>query len=392
MKFAVVTPRYGAAVVGGAELAVRLLAEHLVLAGDDVEVFTTTALDADTWRAEMTEGTTPEEGVIVHRFAVERGRAIDLDERSSAVLRRWWVPNENEQWNWIDAQGPVSSALNDAVRSADADVLIASPYLYPCVARAVVSARLPVLLNPAAHDEPPLRLPVFVDVFRAASGYAFYTNGEREVVEKRFGFVASRPQRVVGLGVDPGDGDETQARDLLGLGDRPFVLVLGRVDRAKGSDLAFEFFKTYKQRRPGPLALVFAGPVVHRPAAHPDVIVVGRVDEAIKWGLLRGAVALFSPSTYESFSFVVLEAWTAGTPAIVHAACAATVEHAAASGAGLAFDGYVSFEVTLDRLCSSPDLRAGLAECGRIYVDLGFRWPAVVERYRALAARVAASR
>ena len=37
------------------------------------------------------------------------------------------------------------------------------------------------------------------------------------------------------------------------------------------------------------LRLVFAGPVVNEPPAHPDIVTPGAVDEAVKWGLLRGA-------------------------------------------------------------------------------------------------------
>ena len=390
MKLAVVTPRYGADVVGGAELAVRLIAEHLIKESDwEVEVLTTTALDADRWRPVLSPGTTNENGVHVTRFAVDTGRSRDFDARSREVLREPWLVDEVDQWAWIDAQGPRSAELDAAVRSTDADVLVASPYLFPPVARGVLSARRPVLFHPAAHDEPPLRLPVYSEVFAAASGFAFYTESERRLVERRFGFVAGRRQSVVGLGVDTGAGDPASARATLGLDDRPYIVVLGRVDESKGAILAVELFAAYKRRRPGSLALVFAGPVVHPPAPHPDVVVAGRVDEATKWGLLRGAVALLSPSAYESFSFVVLEAWSAGVPAIVHAACAATREHAEASGAGLVFDGYLAFEVILDRLLSDRDLAVTLAARGRTYVDNNFRWPDVIDRYRRLVEAVA---
>jgi glycosyltransferase involved in cell wall biosynthesis len=391
VKLAVVTPRYGAEVVGGAELAVRLIAEHLV-AGSDwaVEILTTTAFDADRWLPVSSPGTTTENGVKVTRFPVDAGRSRDFEARSREVLREPWLVDEVDQWAWIDAQGPRSAELDAAVRAADADVLVASPYLFPPVARGVLAARRPVLFHPAAHDEPPLRLPVYAEVFAAASGFAFYTESERRLVEGRFGFVAGRRQSVVGLGVDIGEGEPALARAALGLGDRPYVVVLGRVDESKGSILAAELFAAYKRRRPGPLTLVFAGPVVHPPAPHPDVVVAGRVDEATKWGLLRGAVALLSPSAYESFSFVVLEAWSAGVPAIVHAACAATREHADASGAGLVFDGYLAFEVILDRLLADRDLASVLALRGRRYVDDNFRWPDVIGRYRRLVEVVAA--
>ena len=74
MKVAYVVPRYGVEVVGGAELAARLLAEHLVAAGCEVEAFTTCALDARTWADEYPEGRAEVNGVTVHRFRSAAGR------------------------------------------------------------------------------------------------------------------------------------------------------------------------------------------------------------------------------------------------------------------------------------------------------------------------------
>src|SRR5207253_8957229 len=134
--------------------------------------------------------------------------------------------------------------------------------------------------------------------------------------------VAATPSAVVGLGVEAGVGE---AVDLDG---RPYVLCLGRVDDGKGARLLAECFIRYHERRDGDLRLVFAGPVVHPPPEHPDIVVLGPVDESTKWGLLRGALALVSPSAFESFSIVVLEAWSVGTPVLVNARCPVTVDHA----------------------------------------------------------------
>jgi len=137
---------------------------------------------------------------------------------------------------------------------------------------------------------------------------------------------------------------------------------------------------------------VLAGPVVHPPPPTPGVVVAGVVDEAVKWGLLRGASALVSPSAYESFSFVVLEAWSVATPVLVHAGCAATREHAEASGAGLWYDGYASFEVIVERLLADRALGAASAARGRDYVEARYRWPSVLTRYGSLVDEVLAGR
>jgi glycosyltransferase involved in cell wall biosynthesis len=129
--------------------------------------------------------------------------------------------------------------------------------------------------------------------------------------------------------------------------------------------------------------------VVHPVPAHPDVVVLGEVAEAVKWGLLRRAEALVNPSGFEAFSLVVVEAWTAGIPVVVNAGCAATREHCERSRGGLWFGGYADFEAVLDRLTADADLRTRLAQRGRDYAEAHFLWPRIIERYQTFLRGVA---
>ena len=70
------------------------------------------------------------------------------------------------------------------------------------------------------------------------------------------------------------------AASVLGLGDRPYVVSVGRVDEHKGSKMLASYFATYKERHPGPLALALVGPVAFELPPHPDIVVTGGVDEA----------------------------------------------------------------------------------------------------------------
>jgi glycosyltransferase involved in cell wall biosynthesis len=158
-------------------------------------------------------------------------------------------------------------------------------------------------------------------------------------------------------------------------------LCLGRVDDGKGAALLSRFFTAYKRRRPGPLQLVFAGPVVNQPPDHPDIVVTGPLDDGEKWSALRDAEVLVSPSPNESFSLVVLEAWASGTPVVVHGRCPATMEHVRRSHGGLAFTGYATFETILDRLLADASLRDALAAAGKRYVEENFSWPVLIDRY-----------
>ena len=389
MRLAYVVPRYGAQVIGGAEYGARMLAERVVQRpGWDVEVLTTCALDARTWADELPAGTTTEAGVTVHRFPVTGTRHPQFDRLSQPVLAAPAAAAGAEERRWIDRQGPVSPALLEALAGTDADLVAFYPYLYhPTVAGVPLVAGRAVM-HPAAHDEPPLRLPLFRDVFAGVDGFVFQTDGERELVDGLFP-IAHRRRVVLGLGVEPGPGDPAAAAEALGLGDRPYLLYVGRVDDGKGVRTLSRFFAAYKERHPGPLALVLAGPVVDRPATSPDVVVPGVVDEAVKWGALRGATAVVNPSGYEAFSLLLIEAWSAGVPVVVNAHCTATSEHVARSGGGLAFDSYARFEVVLERLTADATLRTALAEAGAAYVGASFLWPSLIDRYTRFLCAVA---
>ena len=386
MKVAAVVPRYGNEVIGGCETAVRELSEWLVRGTDvEVEILTTTALDSNTWAEHYPAGTTENEGVVVHRFPITSGRAPDCDARSAPLMARARNLTAAEQEAWLALQGPIAPALADAVGSADADVIAIHPYLYWPDVAAHAAARVPVVFHPYAHDEAPLRLSLFAPLFEDSAGLVFQVDAERRLCEQRFA-IAARRALTLGLGVEAGPGVAAEATATVGLGDRPYLLCVGRVDNGKGVRLLFDWFAAYKERRPGPLALVYVGPVVHPLPSHPDVIVAGVVPEPVKWGLLRGTRCLVSPSANESFSLVLLEAWTAGVPAVVNGRCAVTREHCERSGGGFWFDGYAQFETIIDRL-ADPELCAALAERGAAYVDRSYRWPTIVSRYAAFLER-----
>jgi glycosyltransferase involved in cell wall biosynthesis len=359
-----------------------MLAERLAsIGGWEVEALSTTALDARTWADHFDPGTTDVNGVRVTRFASEAGRAADFDEWSNEVVHnRWLAPATAREW--FVRQGPVNPALVDAAATSDADVVVFYPYLYLPAIDGIARVGRRAVLHPAAHDEPSLHLAVLRPTFTSVGGLVFQTEAERALVEAHFP-VAAVPQLVLGLGVEEHDGDTA------GVPDRPYLLYVGRVDQGKGVRTLVDFFVRYKERRPGDLALVLAGPVVHAPPEHPDVLVTGPLPDEAKWGLYRRAVAFVNPSGYEAFSIVLMEAWTAGLPVIVNGRCGATREHCARSGGGLWFESYAQFESMLDRVGADADLRAELARNGRAYVDANFSWPHLIGRYDRFLRRVA---
>jgi glycosyltransferase involved in cell wall biosynthesis len=381
MKVVFVTPRYGPLVMGGAETAARQLAEHLIAeTGWEAEAYSTCALDPHTWADELEPGTSQINGVPVHRFASAHGRLPEfygLDGRLRLAPQR---ASREEGRRWVDTNGPVSPELIDAVVASDADVIAFYPYLYHPTVAAIGKVRVPAVLHPAAHDEPCLYLPVFRGTFGDADAFCFHTAAERLLVERTYP-VAEKPQIVLGLGVGESAGAGRPGGEILGLGDRPYIVSVGRVDEHKGSKMLASYFATYKERHPGPLALALVGPISVQLDPHPDIVITGVVDEADKGDIVRHAQVAVSPSALESFSLVVLEAWVDRVAVVVNGTCGPTREHCERSGGGLWFTSYREFEAGLERLLGDPALRRTLGEAGRAYVDRFYRWPVLIERY-----------
>src|SRR5205085_2935202 len=85
VKFAFISPRYGADIITGAEHACRLLAQQ-VSERHDVEVLTTCAGNSATWKNEYAEGPDRIRGVMVRRFAVTQAHDATAFERLSTRL------------------------------------------------------------------------------------------------------------------------------------------------------------------------------------------------------------------------------------------------------------------------------------------------------------------
>jgi glycosyltransferase involved in cell wall biosynthesis len=243
-----------------------------------------------------------------------------------------------------------------------------TPYLYwPFVHGARRFAERAVL-HPAAHDEWMLNLRAHDKSFRSAGAIICYTEAERAVVNRRFPFVRPQRQLVLGLGADaPVEGGSLPE----GVAP-PYLLCLGRVDRGKGTHWLARSMAAMPDR-----TLVIAGPGSIAEPVPANVRVVGEVDDATKWALLRHADALVSPSANESYGIVLLEAWAVGTPVLVNARCAATVELVRASGGGAWFDGVGQLSAALSLV------DAAYGECGRRYVTDVMSWDAVTQRYAA---------
>ncbi len=393
MRLLFVVQRYGESVAGGAEQACRSFAERLAARGHDVHAASSCATSYVDWANELPAGTTVENDVTVHRFPVDRLRRTgQFSFLNRAAAHSDSLVDPVVQRAWMDEQGPRARGLRPWLtgNAHRFDVVVFFTYLYYTTYHGLRAAAplTTTVLHPTAHQEPYLEMPLFDEVFRLPDALALFTPEEGELIARRFRTPV--PAEEIGIGLDPpvAPVDEATFRADIGVGDRPYVLFLGRVDPGKGSDELIRYFAEYKRRRESDLALVIVGDPVTRPDLSDDIIMTGYVDEATKSAALANAVALMQPSYFESFSLALVEAWQHSLPALVQGHTDVLVGQARRSGGAIPYWGYPEFEVALDRLLVDEDLRRALGANGKAYVEERYRWPVVLDRYEDLLARV----
>ena len=384
MRLLFVVQRYGAEVFGGAEAFCRQLTHRLVERGHEVEVLTSAALSYVDWADHYAVGTAVDAGVKVHRLGVGRPRDNQVFSalRQRALEQRWIAPYIQREW--LRQQGPWLPELDPWLRdrSGEFDATVFVTYLYYPTSTGLAAASSPTVLHPTAHDEPPAYLPVFDEMFRLPTGFGFLTEEEGDFVRRRFR--VRRPSVVTGIGIDPPTpSDPADFRARFGLGDRPYIVCVGRTDPGKGSVELFNFFSAYKDRHPGPLTLVYVGEEVYQLPRRSDVVMTGFVEDAERQAGVSDSLLLVQPSFFESFSLVLVEAWAEGIPALVQGYSTVLAGQARRSGGAIPYRGYAEFEAGLDILLEDESLRRRLGAAGRAYVEHRYPWPLVLERYEA---------
>src|SRR4051812_42236126 len=130
MKLAIVVPRFGEGVSGGAELLARWFAERLSARGDEIDVFTTCASDHRLWRNDLEPGVEQMGNITVRRFPL-RARDISVFNQIDNEIRKGAELTDDVERVWLQ-NGASSEEMEDELdRTAHTyDVVLALPYLF----------------------------------------------------------------------------------------------------------------------------------------------------------------------------------------------------------------------------------------------------------------------
>lgn len=383
LRIAFVSPRFPvAATVGGAETLLRALAEHALRLGHDVAFLTTCAADHFTWRNEHPEGTRTFGDLPVTFFPVDDDRDPEAFLRAQRTIDSGRPVDRTVEAQWL-ANSVNSRALCRHLEqeSHRLDKVIAGPYLFGLTCAAARVAPAKTLLLPCLHDEVFAYLACIRELFRSVAGFVFNSEPERALAAALYD-LPEDTGHVVGMGIDPfvvPSAPPSSLRDI----PSPYLVYAGRREPMKGTPLLLDYFDAFLRRTRDPLSLVLmgSGPVDVPESCRRAVFDLGFVSEEEKHAVMANALAFVHPSINESLGIVLLEAWMAGAPVLVHAESKVLRDQCVRSNGGLWFRTYGEFEEEVGLLRCNARVRRALADAGRAYVTTTYSWPSVEERF-----------
>ena len=381
----------------GAEQAAWQITTRLAARGHEIEILTTCCRSFfDDWASDHYKpGLDYEEGVAIRRFPVDSRNHKAFGNLNAQMLnlsRSDLQPGVNPvtpDESAIFAEENInSSALLKYLKNHKKDyhAFIFIPYLYGPSINGLPLVSEKAVLQPCLHDETYAYLAEIENIFHKARVILFNSKGESQLAFRLYGPGLIGKSTVVGEGVEV---DENYAGEIkrvrnFDVNNRPFVLFLGRRDSAKNTDMLVRSYVLFNNLCPNStLQLVLAGPGKASFSGYADGVVdLGLLEENEKDALLSNCRALFQPSTNESYSRVIMEAWFKAKPVAAHRECLATKTAVQdADGGWLAGDEAEWAEMfsLVENLENKKLLEYG--ERGRSYARQYAVWDRVIDRY-----------
>lgn len=395
-RYAFVIPRYFPGIAGGAETLMGNLAERLAARGDSVQILSTCAKDNRTWENHFEPGTETIGKIQVHRYVVDP-RNLDVWIPLQLAIHAGKGATVAQQLDWM-AESVNSSGLyaHIAQEGKNFDAIFFGPYLFGTTFWGSLIYPEKSILIPCLHDEPYAYQDVIGSMFRQVRGALFNADPEMMLARSLYGSI---PGGVVGMGFDAPTPEHVRSLTPFFEDTSPYILYLGRKETGKNVPLLIDSFCEAKRVGliPDTVRLVILGggsfSDLHRPDAlqRGDIMDLPHASEEEKQRLLAHALYLCQPSTNESFSIVLMEAWMVGTPVVVHGECAVTRHHVVESGGGLHFSDHEDLGGVTQFFLNEREKRDEMVRGGGEYVKNEYSWGAVLQRFDAVVGTLLSS-
>jgi glycosyltransferase involved in cell wall biosynthesis len=419
VKFAFVTPRYGAEISSGPEHACRLLAEQ-VSDKHDVDVLTTCARDPMTWKNEYAEGADRVRGVLVRHFAVSQTHDhAAFQQFASRVLSG--PRGRSDELEWVRRLGPSSPGLIDHLKRQhrNYDAILFFSLYHPTTVHGIAIAPERSVLFPYLRVHPVMRFGIWAEIAASARGVGYLSAAERRIAHA-FLHVSPAAEEIIGIGIDappqqtyprhqqdPADemplDEDAAATDkveevdpLTGRGVPfrrrhrlygRFALYGGRVEPDNGCEEMLEYFDAYAAAD-GDTALVLMGVKMMKVPEERYLRLAGVLPDRERMIAYEAADVTLAPAHDDLLSQSLLESLAVGTPVLASGRNTAAVDHVRRANGGLYYANREEFAEALRLLMTNDRLREKLGENGRQYVRQHHRWDAVMGRFERLITKV----
>jgi glycosyltransferase involved in cell wall biosynthesis len=386
-KIALVSQRFGAGVVGGAEDHARLIA-RLLMRWSDLTVVTTCARDYLTWANAFPAGRDEVDGLPVMRFANLQERDLAtfpaLTERLLSCDHPYGAELE-----WLKEQGPRCPDLLWYIKEEGPryDLLLFFTYLYYPTFFGLQLYPKRSALVPTAHNEPAIYLNCYQHFFRLPA-VIFYNTIEEKGLLNRLTHNEFNFSRVVGVGMDPPGRADVEALRRRHQLERAYLLYAGRITTAKGTHTLLDYFAEYRHRYRDGFDLVLIGATEDCHPQGEGVRYLGFLSAEDKNAAFAGATAMVVPSLYESLSIVALEAWRWGRPVLADRRSEVLAGLIRRGGGGWTFGSAAEFGAVLETISSDPAEASRRGALGQRFVRRYYNWETIERKYAEAISRV----
>jgi len=424
VKFAFVTPRYGADIGSGPEHACRLIAEQ-ISGRHDIDVLTTCARDARTWKNEYAEGADRMRGVLVRRFPVtqphDRVGFVQCNDRllSSSHTR-------SDQMEWVRRLGPWTPGITDHLKRQHRsyDVIVFFSMCHATTVHGLPVAPERSVVFPYLRWQRTLRFGLWADLLSSARAVGLFSGAEHRLL-RDYLRVTSGSEEVVGIGIDPpprqayprhqqdpadtvaatddeevpADAVDVPSESHLDARGAPFrrrhrlygnfALYGGRVDTDNGCEEMLEYFDSYASQD-GDVSLVLMGVKMMKLPEERYLRSAGVLPDRERLVAYEAADVTIAPAPDDLLAQSVLESLAVGTPVLANARNEAAVDHCRRANGGLYYANREEFVEALRLLTTNRRLCETLGENGRSYVRHHYRWDGVLGRFERLISKARA--
>jgi glycosyltransferase involved in cell wall biosynthesis len=404
LKVAFVTPWFGESLQGGAERIALEAAQGLQTRGHDVEILTTCSesWESDWYRNAHRPGVSEEAGLPVRRFRVDRANRERFDavnqrllETRRSRLKPGLSPVDERSARDFIKHNINSFEMGVHIRNhaAEYDAFIFLPYPYGTTLQGWRLAPEKAILLPCLHDEAYAYLPRVCEMMLGAAQLAFNSESTFAIARHLYGPAIIPRSTVVGSAITwPQVSDESREpiKSFQPEAAR-YALYLGRRSAEKNVDLLERAYGRFRELVPeSTLQLVSAGPGERSSVEEiAGIVDLGFVTGEQKVRLIENCAMLMQPSTNESYSRVLMEAWHAGRPVAVNRDCPPTADAVRETGAGrLASDEQSWQRIFLELDGTSERELAELGARAAGYVRRYASWDVVLDGYEAVVERV----